>query len=278
MKKLFLAVALLATSMVASAQFASGNSGSSFGSSAVSGHNSFYVQYNSFGLGEYGEEYADDMEDLEELYEDYDNVELAWRTRLNGLTIGYNHAFGITPSLPLFVEFGVGLTYAWANVYEVTEEYYDEYECGDDYCITQKTVSQHMVVNVPINLMYKFQLPNSSITLEPYVGLNLRGHVLGNSKMKYSYEACCDDMEDALEDEFEDIDEDDLVRDYFSKKDVGKKNVATRFNIGWQIGANVDFGQAFVGISYGSDFNRYAKWDGDEVKLNAVNVTVGLRL
>lgn len=283
MKKLFLAVALLATSMVASAQFAAGNGGSSFGSSSVSGHNSFYVQYNSFGTGEYGEEYAETMEDLEDYLEDMDNenVEIAWRTRLNGLTIGYNHAFGITPSVPLFVEFGAGLTYAWANVYEQTNERYDEYACGDDFSTTVKEISQHLLVNVPINLMYKFQLPNSSITLEPYVGLNLRGHILGRLKTKYTYEACCDDMEDYLEEEIEDIDEDDLICDYFDKDDVDErwdtKKTATRFNVGWQIGVNADLGQAFVGISYGSDFNNYAKWDGEEVKLNAVNVTVGLR-
>ena len=85
-------------------------------------------------------------------------------------------------------------------------------------------------------------------------------------------------MEDAMEEEFEDIDEDDLIRDYFNKKDMdGKKNVATRFNIGWQIGVNADLGQAFVGISYGSDFNNFLKSGKDEWKYNAVNVTVGLR-
>ena len=289
MKKLFLAVALLATSMVASAQFAAGNGGGSMNSSSASGHNSFYVQYNSFGTGEYGEALADAAEDMEELIEEmgYKDEVLA-RTRLNGLTVGYNHAFGITPSVPLFVEFGVGLTYAWASFWEYTEvyedeEYYDyEYDmyvgCGDEYSVTQKNISQHLMVNVPINLMYKFQLPNSSITLEPYVGLNLRGHVLGRGKTKYTYESCCSDMEDALEDEIEEIDEDDLTRDYFDKKDMGgKKNVATRFNIGWQIGANVDFGSAFVGLSYGSDFNNYMKSGKDEWKYNALNVTVGLR-
>ncbi len=279
MKKLFLAVALLATSMVASAQFAAGNGGGSMSSSSASGHNSFYVQYNSFGTGEYGEELADAAEELQELYENMGyEVEVLARTRLNGFTVGYNHAFGITPSVPLFVECGVGLTYAWANYWESTEVFDDEYGCGDEYSVTEKSISQHLMVNVPINLMYKFQLPNSSVTLEPYVGLNLRGHVLGRGKTKYTYEYCCNDMEDAIEDEIEDIDEDDLTRDYFDKKDMGgKKNVATRFNVGWQIGANVDFGSAFVGIAYGSDFNKFMKGEGDEWKYNALNVTVGVR-
>ena len=97
-------------------------------------------------------------------------------------------------------------------------------------------------------------------------------------RTKISYEACCDDMEDELEDAMEEYDEDDLVANYFDKKDMGgKKYVATRLNYGWQIGANVDFGSAFAGISYGSDFNKYAKWGGEEWKFNAFNVTVGLR-
>ena len=172
MKKLFLAVALLATSMVASAQFAAGNGGGSMGSSSASDHASFFVQYNSFGTGEFGEALEEAAEEMEEYYEEmgYDD-EIISKTRLNGLTIGFNKAFGITSSVPLFVEVGAGLTYAWANFMEQTETfdhesdyYYEEYGCGDEYSFTTKSISQHLMVNVPINLMYKFQLPNSSIT------------------------------------------------------------------------------------------------------------------
>ena len=269
MKKLFLAVALLVTSLVASAQ-----------------HGSFFVQYNSFGLGEFSE-VLDDMD--------------AESEKLNGISIGFNKAFAISSSVPLFVEVGAGLTYAWAKLVDEEDEYscavgYDDdyyygdyyygdyyggyygYGCDDEYTVSYKSFSQNLMINVPINLMYKFQLPNSSVTLEPYVGLNLRGHILARTKAKYTYEACCDDMEDVIEEYEEELDKDDLISNYFDKKDMGgKKNVATRFNIGWQVGANVDFGSAFVGVSYGSDFNKFLKFGRKEWKYNAVNVTLGLR-
>ena len=281
MKKLFLAVALLATSMVASAQFAAGNGGGSMSSSSASEHASFFVQYNSFGVGEYAD-YLDDID--------------AENEKLNGFSVGFNKAFSVTSSVPLFVEVGAGLTYAWAKFSDEEDSRDCYYGCGNKYDMSGKSVSQHLMINVPVNLMYKFQLPNSSVTVEPYVGINLKGHILGRERNTLSFDACCDPMDETFEymkeladenpEDFKEqfgldaelIAEGKSISNYFDKKDMGgKKYVASRFNIGWQIGANVDFGQAFVGISYGSDFNKYAKWGGEEWKFNAFNVTVGLR-
>ena len=254
MKKLLLSVCLLATSLIASAQ---------------SGHSSFYVQYNLLGVGKEMADYLDDIDSPSD--------------HLNGLSLGFNKAFAVTQSVPLFVEVGAGLTYAWGKFYDEEDEYpcyyYDEYgrgNCGDEFSLHEKDLSQHLMVNIPVNLMYKFQIPNSSITLEPYVGINVKAHILGQTKGKLKYDACCDGMEDILEDRAEEYEEYDI--NYFNKKDMeSKKYVAKRVNIGWQIGANVDFGKAFVGISYGSDFNKYMNFWGDDWRFSATNFTVGLR-
>ena len=234
------------------------------------GHNSFYVQYNSLGVGEY----AEVLEDMD-----------ADSEKLTGLTMGFNKAFPVSSSIPLFVEVGAGLTYAWAKIYDEEETDDCPFGCGDEFSIAVKISSQHVMVNVPVNVMYKFQIPNSSIVLEPYVGLNAKAHILGQMKMKVPYDACCDDMEDAFDevmDEFDEVmdefDLDDMTVNYFDKDNMGgKKYVATRLNIGWQIGANFDFGRTFVGVSYGSDFGKFMKDDNEEWKFNATNVTVGFR-
>lgn len=248
MKKLFFSVALMATSLLASAQ---------------TGHASFYVQYNSLGVGEF----ADVLDDMD-----------AENNKLNGLTVGGSKAFSVTSSLPLFVEVGAGLTYAWAKIYDEEETEDCPLDCGDEFSVASKTTSQHLMVNVPVNVMYKFQIPNTSIILEPYVGLNVKGHILGQMKSKMKYEACCDDMEDVMDEMMEEMDEDDMSSNYFDKDDMGgKKYVAKRVNIGWQVGANVDFGKAFVGVSYGSDFGKFMESGKDDWKFSATNVTVGLR-
>lgn len=266
MKKLFFTVALMATSLVASAQFATSNGGGSFSaaktSAEVSEHGSFYVQYNSFGVGDF----ADVLDDMD-----------SESDKLTGLTVGFNKAISVTPSLPLFVEVGAGLTYAWAKLSD--EEFSEECPmCGDEFTIGSKTSSQHLMVNIPANLMYKFQVPNTSIILEPYVGLNVKAHLMGKMKGKMTYDYCCDDMEDMMDEVMEETDEDDMTSNYFDKDDMGgKKYVAKRVNIGWQIGANVDFGSAFVGVSYGSDFGKFMKFGSEDWTFSATNITVGLR-
>lgn len=261
MKKLLLSVCLLvATSFIASAQ-------------AV--HSSFYIQNNLLGMGEGMEDLLDDMD--------------SESNRLNGLSVGFNKAVPVIPSVPLFFEVGAGLTYALGKLYEEEDEYdcrsyyyekfnssYYEISCGGEFSMTQKIVSQHLMVNIPVNLMCKFQSSNSSITLEPYVGLNVKAHILGQLKYKLEYDACCDEIEDILEEVGEELEESDL--NYFDKDDVGgKKYVAKRVNVGWQIGANVDFGKAFVGVSYGSDFGEFMEVYDEDWKFSATNITIGLR-
>lgn len=266
MKKYLLTACLVTISIMASAQFVTSNNSSGFSastmsSSEVSEHSSFYVQYNSFGVGEF----VDVLEDMD-----------AESEKLTGFTLGGNKAIAL-PSLPLFIEVGAGLTYAWAKIYD--EEYEEEcYWCYDEYSMSDKLTSQHLMINIPVNLMYKYQLPNSSITLEPYVGLNVKGHIIGQMKSKYAFDACCDEMEDLIDEYEDEQDEDDLTLNYFDKDDMdGKKYVAKRVNVGWQVGANVDFGRTFIGVSYGSDFGKYMKYGGEEWKFNATNITFGLR-
>lgn len=53
-------------------------------------------------------------------------------------------------------------------------------------------------------------------------------------------------------------------------------NVVT---VGWQVGANIEFGRFYVGVSYGSGFMDYIKGDGeyyDGSKLNNLAATIGV--
>lgn len=153
-----------------------------------------------------------------------------------GLTFGYSKAVGISETSPLFIEFGAGLQYSFKS------------ESGRDWEEKFRMFS----VKVPVSLVYDWQLPNSSVSIRPFAGLTLRGNISGK--------------------EIEEDDEYKSEYDLFDKKDMDEYTF-NRLQIGWQIGANVDFSNKFyLGLSYGSDFSEICK----NVKINTTSITLGM--
>ena len=118
-------------------------------------------------------------------------------------------------------------------------------------------------LKVPVNFVYRYNLPNSNISLCPFAGVTLRFNLFG--KMKYEYEGY-----DYEEDEYYD-DSEEL--DLFDKDDMGSKDATwKRFQIGWQIGAKALFNnKVSLGVSYGSDFSEIVK----KTKINTTTVSLG---
>ncbi|MBR5435263.1 MAG: outer membrane beta-barrel protein [Muribaculaceae bacterium] len=153
-----------------------------------------------------------------------------------GLTFGYSKAVGISETTPLFIEFGAALQYSFKS------------ESGRDWEEKFRMFS----VKVSVNLVYDWQLPNSSVSIRPFAGLTLRGNISGK--------------------EIEEDDEYKSEYDLFDKKDMDGEPFK-RLQIGWQIGANVAFNNKFyLGLSYGSDFSEICK----NVKISTTSITVGM--
>lgn len=93
-------------------------------------------------------------------------------------------------------------------------------------------------IGVPVNIAYKINL-NDAIALTPYTGVNFKVNALG----KWGGESIFD--KDVLD--------------------------AKRFQMGWQIGAGVNFNAWYVGLEYGLDFIKIAK----EVSTSSLSVKVG---
>ncbi len=130
-----------------------------------------------------------------------------------GFSAGYSRAFSVSKSIPLYVEGGAGLQYTWAS------------EDGVD--------TKWLSVKIPVDVTYKFQIPNSSIAILPYAGLNFRVNVWG---------------------------EGDNSVDLFDKDKMGDDFVWNRFQVGWRAGAKAHFGNSFmVGVGYGHDFSELSK-------------------
>lgn len=234
---LMAAALFVAGGTTASAQFTNSASGSSAGVN-TDGWNTVYFQWNpsSFKIDNESESFT-------------------------GLSLGWSKAFSVSKSAPVFVEAGVGLQYSFKSWDD--EDFNDEME---EYDTSLKIKFSMFSLKVPVNIMYKWDIPNSKVSLIPYAGLNFRFNI--TAKEKYDFSG---DYAEEAEEIFEDYGY-ILDANLFDKDDMGEDGTWNRFQIGWQIGVNARFNNKFlVGVSYGTDFSEIA----DDCKIKTTSITLG---
>lgn len=209
--KFFAVAACLAISSGAYAQFTNTSSSSSSTNVNTDGWGTFYAEYNpSAFVPKHGDNES-----------------------FSAFSLGLSKAFSVTQSAPVFLEAGIAAQYSFKS----------DFLDYDD--INFKMFS----AKVPFSLIYKFDLPNSSISLMPNAGLDCRFNILAKLS-----------------------DDDDSV-DLFDKDDMGSsKDTWNRFQIGWHIGLKALLGQNFlIGASYGSDFSEIE----DDTHIQTISLTLG---
>lgn len=159
------------------------------------------LSYNSYTLDERGIEYD----------------------AISGFELGFVKAFSISQIHPLFLETGASFVYTTGDLFS---------EDGLDLSLSMVSL------NVPLNVGYKVALGNN-VSLLPYAGLSLKGHLSGEMEMSYYGES--------------------ETADIFDKDEMGDDGVFKRFQIGWQIGATLNIDKFNVGLSYGTDFMEISK-------------------
>lgn len=242
------AICALLCGATASAQFTTG--GKSNGASASTQE---IAPYNQFGISYTNVKYTwdipgdDDMDDIS----------------TNGISLKYIHGFSVSQKLPMYVETGLNLNFGFAsNDVDIDEDYEDVLAISNKY--------QFAALAIPVNFAYKFNI-NETVAIKPYIGLNLKFNLMGRTKMNV----------DVLDDDLYDyIDEDDLEGEwasYYSKKDMGDKDsVWNRFQMGWHIGADVQFNKFYVGLNYGTDFIKAWKYKKYSVNSGTFNIGIGV--
>ena len=259
MKINFLAlVAAMMISTTSFAQFSQSKSSSNSSNEISKGWNSLYVQYNSIGTSyslssfDYGDEYQKAI----------DNSGLS--DKLNAFSIGYNRAINVAPSIPLYVEFGAALQYAFYSDEASNEDKGSYYT--DKY--TVKYTGHILTAKVPVSLLYHIAIPIPDFAFEPFAGVVFKYNSSGSGKQKeteeHSYRG--DDPE---------IDEETTKIDNFFDKKKCDGHPANRFQAGWHVGANFVYKKAFIGISYGQDFSKFH--DDIDLKFNTLSATLGCR-
>ena len=219
-------LALMVASLNTSAQFANGG-GSSASSVSTEGWNTIWAEWNpsTFLI----------------------DVKNADNQSFTGLSLGYSRAFSVMSSHPLFVEAGLGLQYSFYNE-----------DMNDDYGYDDGDIKFNMFsLKAPINLIYKFEIPNTSISIMPFLGVSLRFNLSATLKEEY------DDGVYSSSDKY----------NLFDKDDMGSsKETWNRFQIGWQVGSKVGIGKNFIlGLSYGTDFSEIA----EDWKIGAGTISLG---
>lgn len=232
-KAIMVAVALIASTS-AFAQFSNAKSPASATSSDNKGWSTVYFEYSPSKLSYSGDE--DDSQSF------------------TGLSLGYNRAFSLSNSVPLFLETGIGVQYSF---------YSDEEEYSGYYYSAKANLDVYIVsANIPVELLYAWQIPNSTVELIPHAGINLRFNALGEATVKA--EASSGYSKGSAEKSYNLFDKDDM--------ESIESNTFNRFQIGWKIGVKARFNKRFmIGLAYGSDSEISKK-----INTSGVNLTAGI--
>ena len=250
--KTIAAALLLTVSTGASAQSASSSSGSNSGNNE--GWSSVWAEY---GISKITSDSDSDFD------KDF-----------NAVSIGFSKAFGLSKNQPLFVEAGLGLQYSFYSETGELGDYEDEID--DEYAEYPLPGNYEKKFNmfslkIPVNVIYKYDFPNSSFSIAPFVGVALRYNFSGKLKKEVIFE----DFKDYYDEDYyveDDFDEDEYNYDHnlFDKKDMGKNGVWKRFQIGWNIGVKAMYKNKYsIGVAYSSDFSEISK----KCKISSFNIS-----
>lgn len=149
---------------------------------------------------------------------------------MNGFSLGYIHGFSISNTRPMFIETGLKLTGSFHSDSESDDD--------DEYSVFE----QNWSVSVPVNFAWKFTI-NDKFSVKPFVGLNLKGNIYGSTKYTETYRG----------------EEEEYKSNWYDKDDMGDDGVFRRFQMGWHIGAGLQYSSFYVGINYGTDFVKIHK-------------------
>ena len=153
----------------------------------------------------------------------------------DGITISYLHAFNVTKKLPLYVETGLEWNMEfWSHSQSILSLY------------NINTDITTMRLNVPVNVVYKFQIGDFAI--KPYTGLYLKFNLMGEANMSIRDI----DGKDVLE-QIPGYSKEDTHINFYDKEKMGDE-VWNVFQAGWQIGAKFDYRNITIGAGYALDF------------------------
>lgn len=225
MKKLLFSVcAFIMISVAASAQYVASSSNAATGGSSQSSA----AKFGTFGIT-YSPTTLNSIEGNSSSSEEMQSVSLTW-----------TKADALHPVQPVYLEYGLGAQWTFQN------------DDDDDVNVSTNFIG----LKIPVNILYKYDVPQTNFSIMPYAGLNLTGYVLGSTSAKSG--------------------DDKFSLSYFSKDDMGEDKF-NRITVGWQVGARVRINNSlFVGIAYEGPITHLYKEGDYKINFNHINISLGL--
>lgn len=190
----------------------------------------------------------------------YENVHLSQNLSgaktsmgLDGFGIGYIHGFPLSSTYPVYLETGVKYTSKWWG------ETFTMQTRGLSYGQYHDNINLS-TFNVPLNLAFQFT-PAEDVYITPFIGLNMKMHISG----KYSQKSIIND--ETVKDSWSVFDDSDNA--------MGKDGTWTRFQAGWQIGIGLRYAPYYLGVSWGTDFNRICNRSDCKISGRTTTITIG---
>lgn len=154
--------------------------------------------------------------------------------KTKGAGLEYVHGLSLSDNLPIYFEFGGG--------FDIT--------ANSDTNLEQNRKSTRFAsVYVPLNGVYKFNVPDTRVFLSPYAGLNFKVNLVGKQQLLIP---------------------DKKINFFDSKEDLGLD--AHRLQFGLNLGLGVDLRYFFLGYRFNADFTKYA----DEAKTRTHLLSIGV--
>lgn len=219
MKKLLILAVIAVVGLSASAQFANSSSSSAYDNK---GWSTIYAEWNPMSMYYTGKGDVDDV-------------------NFNAFSLGFNRAFALSQSTPIYLETGLAAQFMFRS---------DTEEEGGTYWWKETLRTQMLSLKAPVNFLYKWNIPNSSVELMPFLGLSLRANIWGQQKeIEEGYDPGEPNNQYSGSESWS----------LFDKKEM-EEGQWKRFQIGWQVGVKARFNEKFIiGGSFGTDFMDIVK-------------------
>ncbi len=189
--------------------------------------------------------------------------------KLNGFGVEYLYGVQLTKSIPFYGELGLRFHMGFWNNEEYTRILNNSYK--------ETSKMQYMTIAMPINFGYRIEFTDQ-LSLQPYVGINLKFNVMARTKTTYD-EAYFKDFKEYGIHKYDDAY--DWISYLSDKKEGGMgstDNTWEIFQVGWHAGLGFNLGDLYLGVNYGTDFIPVFNYKKAHVNTSTLNVTLGFNI